>query len=93
MARCWSGANVTVTDPAASSVRVIATPFGMAVMSLSFWVVPGATHSAHGQLSLSHTAGKRSTCPLTVSSRSEPIKPTSTTCSPEFPASKVGYTS
>src|SRR5580704_15017300 len=71
--RCWSGANVTSTDSPASSVRVIASPFGMSVMSLSFCPVPGARQSGHGQLSRSHTAGNRAGRPPMVSSRSAPM--------------------
>jgi hypothetical protein len=39
---CWSGPNVTSTDSPASSMSVMASSFGIAVMSFSFWPVPGS---------------------------------------------------
>jgi hypothetical protein len=66
--RCRSGAYVTTTDSPASSAAATATPSGISVMSLSFCPLPGSTHSAHAQLSRSHTAGKRSERSPTLSS-------------------------
>src|SRR5215467_13092207 len=56
----------------------------MSVMSLSFWPVPGARQSGHGQLSRSHTAGNSTGRPSTISSRSEPMNASG--------ISKVDYT-
>src|ERR1700685_2842674 len=75
---------------------------GMSVMSANFCPLPGSWHSAHGQLSRSHVAGKHSLRPPTTSaSRSDPawsllvtVPPDAAPPWPRRPGfSKVGYTS
>ena len=87
---CRSGAYVTTTDSPASTAALTTTPFGTSVMSLSFCPLPGSTHSEHGQLSRSQTAGKRSMRSPALSS-----SPPSLQFSIGTPiiGAKVGYTS
>src|ERR1700719_2332929 len=83
-----------MTASPVSSAALTATSSGSSVMSVSFCPLTGSRHSAHGQLSRSQTAGKRSMCPSASSSRSGSfwlVKQASGLLQ-MLPARKVGYT-